>query len=144
MNRHYNFLSTVGSIPFDGQGMYVCMYICMHSYVSSSYRWISECMYVCMYVCMHACAVMYKAISVCMHVCMCVILVGAVKVNQDIKGQYADGDYPRTQVSSLMYVCMYDVCMYVCTVCMYCMNVCMYFGYLISRLISVRIKGPAK
>ena len=49
-----------------------------------------------------------------MHVCMCVILVGAVKVNQDIKGQYADGDYPRTQVSSLMYVCMYDVCMYVC------------------------------
>ena len=41
-----------------------------------------------------------------MYVCMyvCVILAGAVKVNQDIKGQYADGDYPRTQVSSLMYV----------------------------------------
>eukprot|EP01035_Chromulina_nebulosa_P020418 gene20418-26496_t len=41
MTRHYNFLSTVGSIPFDGQG--------------------------------------------------------EVKVNQDIKGQYADGDYPLTQ-----------------------------------------------
>ena len=50
MNRHYNFLSTVGSIPFDGQGMHVCM----HSCVSSSYRWISECMYVCMCVCMHS------------------------------------------------------------------------------------------
>jgi hypothetical protein len=27
MNRHYNFLSTVGSIPFDGQGMYVCIVV---------------------------------------------------------------------------------------------------------------------
>ena len=58
-----------------------------------------------------------------MYVCMCVILAGAVKVNQDIKGQYADGDYPRTQVSSLMYVCMYVCMTYVCMyVCMYNTN----------------------
>jgi hypothetical protein len=43
MQRHYNFLSTTGSIPFDGQGQ--------------------------------------------------------VKDNQDIKLQYADGDYPLTQGS---------------------------------------------
>ena len=38
---------------------------------------------------------------------VCVFLVGQVKVNQDIKGQYADGDYPLMQVKSVMYVCMY-------------------------------------
>ena len=61
---------------------------------------------VCMYVCG---SILANALIVfCMYVWM--YLAGQVKVNQDIKGQYADGDYPLTQVCYC--VCMY-VCMYV-------------------------------
>ena len=56
-------------------------------------------MYVCMWV------YSGKCLNSVMYVCM--YLAGQVKVNQDIKGQYADGDYPLTQVC-------YCVCMYVC------------------------------